>query len=147
MDILEKLQPYEPILFFDGLCNLCHDSVTFIRRYEKAEIIKFCPLQSEIGAEIKALVDQQNGEDTDSILFLNEGKLLTRSDAALAISHYLKYPYNLLSHFVTLPGGVRDGIYDWVARNRYKIWGKKKECPMPDENLKERFITDAVLIA
>ena len=142
MDIRQRLKPFEPVLFFDGLCNLCHDSVKFILRYEKDTSIKFCPLESEIGREVKLLVQQATGAVTDSIIFVEDGQILTRSDAALAIANHLKYPYSLLSHFITLPGGLRDGIYDWVARNRYKVWGKKTECPIPDEKLKSRFITD-----
>ena len=127
----------EPLVIYDGICNLCDRSVKFILNHERKEELFFTHLESAIGAEIKKQFAIE--KDFDGILFLEKGRLYTKSEAVLRISLYLKPPYSFLPFFFWLPHFIRNGIYDLIARNRYRYFGKD-ECIIPDERIKKRFI-------
>lgn len=128
------------LILFDGVCNLCNASVQYVIQHDKNDHFRFAPLQSEIGrAVIKRF--QLNTEDTDSILlFSEENGLKIKSTAALHIAKHLGFPRNLLSVFLIVPTGIRNWVYDYVAKNRYKWYGKKEECMIPTPELKSKFL-------
>lgn len=131
--------PSRPVLFFDGVCNLCNSSVQWIIRHDREAKFLFAPLQSAAGAEAKRALSK----DLDSIILRHEGRYFTKSEAALRIAALLGRPWSLLSALKILPSGLRNSLYDFIARNRYRWFGKKESCMLPTPALKQRFLDDA----
>ncbi len=127
------------VILFDGYCNLCSSSVQFIVRHDPNAKFKFSSLQSE---SAKKLIRQfaSPSQNLESIVLIEENKFYFKADAALRIAKQLKFPISMLSIFTLLPKFIRDGIYNWIAKNRYRWFGKKMECMVPDKSLSERFI-------
>ena len=129
-----------PILFFDGMCNLCNSGVQFIIKRDKKKIFLFAPLQSETGREAIANIAPEYRKSPDSLILYYNGRYYTRSGAALHICRLLGGMWQVLYAGIIIPGVVRDAVYDLVARNRYKWFGKRGECMVPTPGLMERFI-------
>lgn len=130
--------PY--ILLFDGVCNLCNGAIQFIIRRDRHGKFRFASLQSEAG---KALAEERgiDLEQTDSMILIEPGvAYYTRSDAALKIGKSFGGGWALLGIFEWIPRPIRDGIYNLVAKNRYKWFGKREECMIPTPELKSRFL-------
>jgi predicted DCC family thiol-disulfide oxidoreductase YuxK len=129
-----------PIVFFDGVCNLCSESVQFIIKNDHKNLFKFSSLQSEFAQ--KTLANNNIKEITDSrtIILLTNNTTYTKSDAVLRIAKHLRFPFNLLYIFIIVPPFIRNAIYDFVSKNRYRWFGKKAECWIPNETLKSKFI-------
>ena len=127
------------VLLFDGVCNLCNASVAFILKREKAAQIQFASIQSDAA---KKLLLQYDHKFTDlrSILFIEDGKIYDRSAAVLRICYHLKYPWPLVRIFGILPKSWLDRLYDFVANNRYRWFGKKESCPLFLPEHENRFI-------
>lgn len=128
------------IVLFDGVCNLCDSAVQFIIKHDKKDNFRFASLQSETG---KKLVEERglDPEEIDSIILIVPGVAYYRkSTAALEISRDLSGGYSLLKNFLVIPSNLRDGIYDYVAKNRYKWYGKKEHCMIPTPELKSKFL-------
>ena len=129
----------QPVLLFDGVCNLCNGLIQWIIPRDPAGKLKFAPLQSELGTAIQ----QRHGldpTDLDSVLLVEGPKLYTKSTAAIRVAEILGWPYLLLRAGRPLPRTLRDRIYDFVADNRYDWFGKKDQCMVPDEDVSDRFI-------
>ena len=126
------------LLLFDGICALCNKSVQFILRHEKDTSIKFAALESDA---VKILL---NGGDfpnnVNSVILLTHDQHFVRSDVLVVVARYLKFPWSLLTAISFIPKPIRDGIYDRIARIRYRVWGKYDSCPLPDDNQLDRFI-------
>ena len=136
------LEPGKKIILFDGVCNLCNSSVQFVIKRDKKDIFRFAPLQSEIG---KKMVEER-GIDTstvDSIILVEPNiAYYTKSSAAIEIANDLGGIWKILNVFTyILPVSVRDWIYDFIARNRYKWFGKKEQCMIPTPEMKAKFIS------
>ena len=128
-----------PVIFFDGVCNLCNASVDRVMRWDKKGIFKFASLQSDYAKTV--LSDTPiNPEDLESIVYYNEGVVKQKSNAALAVVLKLGLPYSLLYVFKLIPRFLRNYLYDIVARNRYKWFGKKETCRLPTEAEQSRFL-------
>ena len=133
------MREHETIVFFDGYCNLCNGSVDFIIRNEKEDQLKFASLQSAFAQSImKKLNVNSIG---DSVIVYSNGKLLEYSDAALFISKYLKFPYSLFQYTSLIPRFIRDAVYKFIAKNRYRWFGKKDSCRMPTEAERNKFLS------
>jgi len=128
---LEKRSMHNVILFYDGVCNLCNGFVRFtIKRDVKKKII-FCPLQDSAAVELRKKSDQEH--DITSVIALSQGKYYQHSDVTFLIVRTLGGAWLLLYPLKYIPSGIRDSIYHWVARNRYKWFGKKEACePITD---------------
>lgn len=127
------------ILLFDGVCNLCNGAVNFIIDRDPKGHFKFAALQSDFGQEkLEELGFDQ--EDFDSLVLLSEDKVYKKSSAALRIAKKLKGLYPLLYAFIIIPPFLRHALYDLIARNRYKWFGKRETCRMPTPELKARFV-------
>lgn len=131
--------PDNHIVLFDGVCNLCSNSVKLIIKNDPKGLFKFTSLQSKTG---KSYVDKYDIDTskTDSIVLIKNGKSYVKSSAALHIANKMKGLYPLLFGFIIIPSSIRDLIYDFIARNRYKWFGKKDECWLPTPDLKARFL-------
>ncbi len=130
---------YYSILLFDGLCNLCNGSVNFILKRDKGGKFKFASLQSEIGIE---LTKKYNIDLTivDSIILIKNEKVFIKSDAVLEILKDMPIGWRLLRIGIILPKVIRDYLYDIIAKHRYRIFGKKDECPIPPKDVQDRFL-------
>ncbi|MEZ4916287.1 MAG: thiol-disulfide oxidoreductase DCC family protein [Chitinophagales bacterium] len=127
------------VVLFDGVCNLCNSSVQFIIKHDHKQVFKFSSLQSVFGQKI---LQQNNLNPTDfnSFIVLINGKLYQKSTGALKVAKQLNFPINLAYIFIIVPSFIRDGVYNFVAKNRYKWFGKRDFCMIPSPNLKNRFI-------
>lgn len=127
------------MLLFDGVCNLCNASVQWVLLRDPRGIFRFAALQSEAG---QALL-QQHGLNTvnfDTVVLVNQSGVLLRSDVPLEIVRQLGGFWQLLYVFKLVPRALRDVIYGWVARNRYRWWGKQESCMLPRAEWKGRFL-------
>lgn len=134
------MEEKKKIILFDGVCNLCDTSVQFIIKHDTADIFRFAALQSDIGKRLTS----ERGIDTeqvDSIILIESGvAYYTKSDAALEIGTELK-GYRTLSKILKLiPSGLRNIVYDFIAKNRYGWYGKKDACMIPTPELKAKFL-------
>lgn len=130
--------PIQHLVFYDGVCNLCHASVQWILKNERNHDLRFAALQSDLA---RTLLPEhiQTLKDPESIVFYSEGRIYEGSDAALMITPYLKLPWRWLKILSWIPKRIRDRIYFYIARNRYRWFGKQNSCLMPDPSLKQRF--------
>ena len=127
------------IILFDGICNLCNGAVTYVIKRDPKDRFRFAALQSDIGQALVA----EHGIDTskvDSIILIENNKVYSKSTAALRIAKYMKGGYPLLYGFMIIPNFIRNWVYDFVARNRYKWYGKKEACMIPTPELKAKFL-------
>jgi len=129
----------ENIILFDGICNLCNGAINYVIQKDKQNIFKFATLQSEIGKNLLKKFDIDS-DKVDSIVLIQEGKSYIKSDAALQIAKHLKGGIRFLYPFRILPKRFRDLIYDTVAKNRYKWFGKKESCMIPTPELQRKFL-------
>ncbi len=138
--IPEKLANMQAVVLFDGECSLCNASVRFLLRNNKSANLNFCSLQSETGTLVmKAAAKPANQYDT--LLLLQDNTLYESSDAALKIASHLRFPWNLAGMLRIIPERLRDRIYRFVARNRYKWFGKKAFCLTDGSKHYKRFVS------
>ncbi|MCD2258960.1 thiol-disulfide oxidoreductase DCC family protein [Psychroserpens luteolus] len=138
--MIESLPKHKQLILFDGVCNLCNSSIQYVIKHDKKDLFMFAPLQSSIGTQIinEFKIDTTK---TDSILlYSNENGLSSRSTAALKIAMHLGFPRHLLVIFYIVPAFMRNWVYDYIAKNRYKWYGKKDECMIPTPELKAKFL-------
>jgi len=128
-----------PILLFDGVCNLCNGSIQFIIPRDPGGKLRFAPLQSELGTQVREATGLST-DDLETVVLVDDGMAYTKSDAAIRVAEHLGGMYRLLSLGRLVPRGVRDRIYDFVAANRYDWFGRKDQCMLPDDDVSDRFI-------
>ena len=126
------------ILLFDGVCNYCNSWVNFIIRHDNKKKFHFTTLQSETGKKILKQYNISEKEESAILIYLD--KVYLKSSAGLHILYHLGGIYSLAFVFIIIPAYIRDFYYDIIARNRYKWWGKRNECMIPTEDVKERFL-------
>lgn len=137
---MDKLPVNKKIILFDGVCNLCDNVVQFILKRDKKDIFRFVPLQSELGNQIINYLGIDPAK-TDSIILYEPGHAYYyKAEAALKIAGELGGIYNLMPILSILPKSFSNWVYDYVARNRYKWYGKKDECMIPTPEMKAKFL-------
>ncbi len=127
------------IILFDGFCNLCNRSVQFIIKHDRLEAFKFASLQSESGNALLRKHDLLSN-NIDSIVFIRDNRFYLKSTAVLYILKDLRGGWRLLFGFIVIPRVIRDLFYDLIAKSRYKFFGKRDSCMVPDERIKDRFL-------
>jgi len=127
------------VILFDGVCNLCNQTVLFVIRRDRADRFRFSPLQ---GAYAKAHLpaDAASNPLPSSVVLLEDGKLYTESTAVLRVARRLGGMWPLLYLFILVPPFIRNAFYRWIAARRYRIWGKKESCMVPTPALQSKFI-------
>jgi len=130
---------FKHIILFDGVCNLCNSSVQFIIKRDKQSKFMFASLQSEFG-QSQLVKFQLDTSDMDSFVFISEGKAFTKSTAGLKVLKNLGGLWKILYVFIIFPKPLRDWVYSLIAKNRYKLFGKKESCMVPSIELKNRFL-------
>lgn len=129
-----------PTILFDGVCNYCNSMVNFVIRQDKSQIFRFGTLQS---ASAQELLEHYHLpiKDFDSFVFIETGKAWVKSTAALKVMKHLSWYWQWTQLFWIVPKFIRDGVYSFVAKNRYKWFGKKESCMIPSAELRSRFLS------
>jgi len=141
----------EPVVLFDGVCNLCNAAVQFMIDRDSKNVLRFAAIQSEVAAKLldesmgperaKLIRDGATGDgDPDTIVLVDGGVAYTHSNAALRIARRLRFPWSWLVVGLVVPRPLRDVIYRWIARNRYRWFGKSDTCRIPTPELRARFL-------
>ncbi|MDO6429792.1 thiol-disulfide oxidoreductase DCC family protein [Flavitalea sp. BT771] len=126
-------------MLFDGVCHLCSSSVQFILKRDRRGIFRFASLQSEVGQSLL----RHSGlpaDQLDSFVLVENNKVYTRSAGALRVCRKLDGAWPLLSFFRIIPRPLRDAVYNWIARRRYRWFGKNDSCWLPSPEWKSRFL-------
>jgi predicted DCC family thiol-disulfide oxidoreductase YuxK len=131
--------PEKPILFFDGVCNLCNGMVKFILKRDRRKRILFAALQSARGRETLAGLGV-SAEPMSSVILLEEGKAKFKSAAALGVMRLLGWPWKGLYGLILVPRPLRDFGYDLIAKNRYRVFGTRETCMLPSPEIESRFL-------
>lgn len=139
------------VVLFDGTCNFCDGAVHFVIDHERASTLKFAAIQSDEGGALldraataeqaRVLREGASGSgDPDTLIVVEGGSLYTHSTAALRIARHLRWPWRWLGIFTLVPRPLRDVVYRWVARNRYRWFGRSEACRVPTPELRARFL-------
>lgn len=127
------------IILFDGVCNFCNNSINLVIRKDKRDYFRFAPLQSEAG---KILTEKFNIDTTktDSVLLIENDVLYSKSTAALRIARKMGGLFPLCYAMIIIPKFLRDPMYDFIAKRRYKWFGKKESCMIPTPEIRTKFL-------
>jgi len=128
------------LILFDGICNLCNSSVQYVIKHDSKDKFMFTALQSEVGQQIIKEYNIDTAKTDSILLYTPEVGISSKSMAALKIAFQLGFPNNLLCVFFIIPPFVRNYAYDYIAKNRYKWYGKKESCMIPTHELKSKFL-------
>jgi predicted DCC family thiol-disulfide oxidoreductase YuxK len=128
-----------PIILFDGVCNFCNNTVNFILGQDKKQVFRFAALQSNAGQQLLKKY-QFSQENFNSFLFIENGKPYTASTAALHLIRYLPWYWQWAQVFWLIPRFIRDSIYQLIANNRYRWFGRREACMVPSPEVKKRFL-------
>jgi len=137
----EMERPCEQVVLFDGTCNLCNAAVRFVIEHDRAGSFRFATLQSETGARL--LRERGHASvlgEAESVLLVQGTKVYSRSDAALRIARCLDGAWPLLHDVIVVPRSIRDAVYRFIARRRYRWLGQTEECQIPSPEHARRFL-------
>ncbi|MEO5656949.1 MAG: thiol-disulfide oxidoreductase DCC family protein [Nitrospiria bacterium] len=128
-----------PLVLFDGVCGLCTRTVRFVIHRDPRRRFRFAALQSPLGRRVLERAGLPV-EEFATFVLLDETGLHTRSTAALRVARRLSGPWRLLAVGLLIPKPIRDVVYDWVARRRYRLFGRLEACPIPPPEIRDRFV-------
>jgi predicted DCC family thiol-disulfide oxidoreductase YuxK len=131
--------PEQSIILFDGVCNYCNSMVNFVIQQDKNKKFKFAALQSEAGQKILQKCSLPT-QDFDSFILIENGKVFKSSTAGLKVLNKLPVYWKWSQVFWIVPKFLRDAVYNVIAKNRYKWFGRKETCMIPSPQVKERFL-------
>lgn len=135
-----NLPQNKKIILFDGVCNLCDAAVQFVIEHDKKDHFRFVALQSELGQQILKHIGI-NTANIDSVILYEPGiAYYYKSAAALEIARNLGGIFHFGTVFKLIPTGIRNQLYDYIAKNRYKWYGKKENCLVPTAENKSKFL-------
>lgn len=134
-----KIMKENDVIFFDGFCNLCNGAVQFTIERDKRNVFRYASLQSDFAKE-KLLPYKVNPDELGSFILLEDGRVYKKSTAALKVAKKFKGLWPLLYAFIIVPKFIRDAVYDFIAKNRYKWFGKQETCWVPTPELKSKFL-------
>lgn len=136
---MKNISTDKPILLFDGVCNLCNRSIQFIIQRDPESKIRFAALQSDVGQYFIKKHHLQTDE-LKTIILIERERYYTRSTAALRVARYMNRAWPLAYGFLIVPPFIRNSVYNWIANNRYRWFGKQESCWLPTPDLKARFL-------
>jgi len=128
-----------PVLLFDGVCNFCNGTVRLIIKIDPRGKFRFASLQSATGQRLLKQFHLPDNE-LNTVVLIEGGRAFTRSEVVFQVVRKVGGIWLVLFLFKIIPRPVRDAVYDWVARNRYKWFGRKAACPVPPAEVRERFL-------
>lgn len=139
--MINNIPKNKRLILFDGVCNLCNSSVLYVIKRDTKNKFLYAPLQSKIGETIINAFSIDTTE-IDSILLFNPEtyKIYSKSAAALHVVKSLNFPTNIMAVFFIIPAFIRNWFYDYIAKNRYKWYGKRDTCMIPTPELKAKFL-------
>lgn len=129
-----------PVILFDGVCNFCNGAVNFVLKQDKKAVFRFAPLQSEAGQNLLKQYHLST-EDFDSFVLIENGKVYKKSAASLRVMNKFPWYWKEAQILWIVPGFLRNAIYDFIAKNRYKWFGKKEQCMVPTPEIRQRFLS------
>ncbi len=139
-DTVPKIEDVSgPLLLFDGVCNLCTGSVKFVIKHDRRERFRFASLQSPYARQLLGVPDGEE-DPLSSMLLIVDGRLLSQSTAVLNVARRLDAPWPLASVFLLVPPFLRNWVYAWIGKRRYRWFGEKEACWLPDPKLAARFL-------
>ena len=138
--ISRRVEAGEAVLLFDGVCTLCNAAVDIVMRHDRRGRFAFASLQSEAAGAFLAARGQSADALLDTVVLIDADGVHTQSDAALRVLRGLGLPWSLGSALVAVPRPLRDAVYRWVARNRYRWFGTKETCRLPTPAERARFV-------
>ncbi len=134
------LREHPQLILYDGVCNICNGGVRFILRHEASPYWHFAALQSATGQAVSRHLNMPL-DNFDTMVVIDHGEVLTRSDAAVRVNSKLKPPYKWLAGSIgLLPKKIRDAGYRTLAANRFKWFGERDSCPVPGASVRARFL-------
>lgn len=128
-----------PVILFDGVCNLCTGGVRFVLERDKRKRFRFASLQSSVAQKLLG-AQGRDGDPLESVVLVVGERTYRKSSAALLIARRLDGLWPLLSALLVIPGPLRDAVYDWIGRRRYRLFGMRDACWTPRPELAERFL-------
>lgn len=129
------------LMLFDGVCHLCDGTVRTVLRLDRKGAIRFTPIQSSHGRAL-ARAHGLDPDTPESFLFFDQGRPLARTAAIGALLRRLPPPWRWLAAVDRLPRGPADAAYDWIAANRYRLFGRSDACMVPTPEQRARFVLD-----
>jgi len=126
------------IILFDGICNLCNNTVSFLIKHDKNNIFKFAASQSNAGESI--IRQYSLWDEGKSVIFIKDGIVFNKSDAIIEIAKQINGWPHIFKYACLFPKFLRDGIYNLIATNRYTLFGRKETCMVPTEENRNRFL-------
>ncbi|MBK9324346.1 MAG: DUF393 domain-containing protein [Bdellovibrionaceae bacterium] len=127
------------VVFFDGLCVLCNGAISILLKIDKRRILKYSSLQGEYA---KRFLDSRYTNSGESVVFLNQGYLYEKAEAVIQILSALGGTYKFAALFLSVfPLFILNSLYDFIARNRYRLFGKRDACLIPTNENKDLFIS------
>jgi len=133
----------KPVILFDGVCNLCNHAIDFVLKHEAGAEFLFAASQSEAGRRLMERSGLSEEDVNRSIYVLEDGRLSSKSTAALRIARRMRSPWKWAYVFIAVPSPLRDPFYNFVARNRYRWFGKRDVCRFPTPEERARFLDQA----
>ncbi|PZR31451.1 DUF393 domain-containing protein [Caulobacter segnis] len=128
-------------MLFDGVCNLCNGAVRTVMAIDRRGVVRFVPLQTPYGQRLAGSLGI-DPHSPDSLIFIDQGRALTKTAAFAAILRRMPRPWRWLAVIDRLPRRLTDAAYDWVARRRYRLFGRRKHCVVPSQSQRARFLVD-----
>jgi len=138
--MLESLPKNKKIILFDGVCNLCNSSINYVIDHDKQDVFRFVALQSALGKSIQDYLGLNNTSLDSIILYVPDEAYYIKSTAAIKVMCEFSGFWKLAQVFLILPAPIRDFVYNYVAKNRYKWYGKEESCRIPTPELKGKFL-------
>jgi predicted DCC family thiol-disulfide oxidoreductase YuxK len=129
----------DSVILFDGVCNFCNSTVNFVLRQDKENIFLFAPLQSE-AAQTLLKQHKLSKSNFDSFVFVDDDNVYIKSSAALKVMGKLAWYWQWTQLFWIVPKPLRDWVYNFISKNRYKWFGKQDQCMIPTQEVKNRFL-------
>ena len=137
---MQNLPQHKKIILFDGLCNLCDSTVQFIIKRDSKDVFRFVSLQSDLGRELLQKLPIEFQLTDSVILYESEKVFFYKSQAVFEIVKSIGGIYYCLLIFKLLPNTITNTVYDFIAKNRYRWWGKKESCLVPSKDLQSKFL-------
>ncbi len=138
--MLDKLPKNKKIILFDGVCNLCNSSINYVIAHDKQDVFRFVSLQSNLGETIQEYLGIENKSLDTIILYVPNEAYYIKSTAAIKIMNEFTGLWKLTRVFLILPSPIRDLVYNYIAKNRYKWYGKQESCRIPTPELNAKFL-------
>jgi predicted DCC family thiol-disulfide oxidoreductase YuxK len=127
------------VILFDGVCNFCNSSVQFVIKRDPNQQFRFASLQSQYGQQVLAQ-HQLPQNEFNSFIFIENGEIYTKSTAALRVAKQLSGLWPMLYGFIIIPSFIRDAVYNFIAKNRYRWFGKREACMLPTPQQRQLFL-------